>query len=362
MHQERSVRRPFLWVKRLLRLTSLALFCLPSLCMAQDVAEAARQEKARKAAEAKKSGHVYTNDDLKRSQILTREDQARALAQKKEQAIPPADQPAPALDAGNPRSHESLGEVARRYRREKAAREAEQALKTLPRSGFPMNLAQPSLATPAAPVRVPPASVPAPPPKPGRSPVIMTAPGRRDPFSRSPRAIPSPLLPPASISVPSSPPVLSPKVATIDPRRPQPRSAVPVPPRNVGLPAPMVHATNVTVQPGDSLWKLARRHLGRGSRWPDWLLVNPGLPPPDRIQPGTILHLPTSAGPATSLAAQAKSISAQRGDSLWKIAKVHLGSGARWVCLAEANPQLLDADHIYPGQFIQVPANCRPSP
>src|SRR6266403_708734 len=40
-------------------------------CSAQDVAEAARQERAQKESKHKKSKHVYTEQDLKRAQILT---------------------------------------------------------------------------------------------------------------------------------------------------------------------------------------------------------------------------------------------------------------------------------------------------
>src|SRR6516164_438600 len=40
----------------------------------QSIAEAARQERARKESQEKKSIHVYTADDLKRDHILTPED------------------------------------------------------------------------------------------------------------------------------------------------------------------------------------------------------------------------------------------------------------------------------------------------
>src|SRR5438105_579652 len=54
------------------------------------VAEAARQERARKQNQQKKSRHIYTADDLKRDQILTREDRAQLEARKYQLAAPPS--------------------------------------------------------------------------------------------------------------------------------------------------------------------------------------------------------------------------------------------------------------------------------
>src|SRR5260370_2831511 len=58
-------------------------------CSAQDVAEAARQERTQKESKQKKTKHVYTEQDLKRDQILTPEDRAQVEA-KKNQTVPPA--------------------------------------------------------------------------------------------------------------------------------------------------------------------------------------------------------------------------------------------------------------------------------
>jgi len=46
----------------------------------------------------------------------------------------------------------------------------------------------------------------------------------------------------------------------------------------------------------------------------------------------------------------------ERGDSLWKIAKQHLGDGNKWPQLFEANKEvILDPDKIFPGQKIRIP-------
>lgn len=46
-----------------------------------------------------------------------------------------------------------------------------------------------------------------------------------------------------------------------------------------------------------------------------------------------------------------------RGDSLWKIAKAHYGSGAKWTIIYEANKDTIkNANQIWPGQVLVLPA------
>ena len=46
-----------------------------------------------------------------------------------------------------------------------------------------------------------------------------------------------------------------------------------------------------------------------------------------------------------------------KGDSLWKIASKFYGNGAKWEVLFEENREVIqNADLIYPGQVIRVPA------
>ena len=341
---------------------------------AQDVAEAARQEKARKTAAAaqQKSGkHVYSNDDLKRARILTPEEQARVEARKKNSVAPAPglapNQPAPSLDATNSNPSaapaESLGEVARRFRREKAARESEQALKTPPRSGFPLDLSQPTLAAPT-PLRAP--AVAAPSLKPTRPSTVAMPPGRRDPFSPTFRAQPAPPTSsrvPSLSSIPSPAPVVTPPISHATASRtiaPTSSAINPATPPAAARVVPIDPRANpkasIIIQPGDSLWKVARQHLGRGSRWPEFLAANPALTNPARIRPGTTLLVPQPTARAGNQ--PPLKISVVKGDSLWKVAQLHLRSGANWPCLAQANPQLLHADRIYPGQILLIPATC----
>ncbi len=56
-----------------------------------------------------------------------------------------------------------------------------------------------------------------------------------------------------------------------------------------------------TVQPGDTLWALAARHLGDGNRWAEIYDLNRGvIPDPNVIEVGQVLRLPGEAAPASS--------------------------------------------------------------
>src|ERR1700693_5958696 len=80
----------------------------------QDVAEMARQAQARKHQQTKHKKHVYTEEDLRRARILTREDQ-ELLAAKMRDAVLPGAEVATTLDAQT-LEHLPLGDVARLYR------------------------------------------------------------------------------------------------------------------------------------------------------------------------------------------------------------------------------------------------------
>jgi nucleoid-associated protein YgaU len=383
-HFRRAPSRPFGLFALLCLSASTSIFTLPSRAQdtqqnSQQAADAARQEKARKPAQPKKDSHVYTNEDLKQSQILTRQDRSRVEARKNNPPAAP-NQPADlSVNAEKKSAPESLGEVARRYRREKLeasqAAEAEAAAKRQPSSRFPMDLSQPSYAAPVQPIapRIAPNSHP----RQIAKPLSRISPSRRDPFSRqsfSP-TLPSdhaPLAP--DFSAPAKPAISlavtaphAPAIRTTAPPSAAPKLLLPSKPI-AALPslapraapvAPLVNNAHTTkallIQPGDSLWKLARLHLGSGSRWNELLAVNPAISNPNRLQPGTLLVVP-----ATDLRSRARptSITVHSGDSLWKLAASHLGSGAGWPCIAHANPQLRDANHLLPGQILALPSSC----
>ncbi len=70
------------------------------------------------------------------------------------------------------------------------------------------------------------------------------------------------------------------------------------------------------------------------------------------------LEIPFSrAAPLTDLQGDAFII-VQPGNSLWRIARRALGSGYNYTVIYEANSdQIIDPDLIYPGQVFEVPKN-----
>src|SRR5882672_3848946 len=111
----RSLRPQNLCIPGIL-LFSCAIF-VTTECHAQDVADAAKQERARQESQQKKSKHVYTEEDLKRAQILTPEDRAQFEARKNQAAPEREEESQDAFDAKSLSPDAPLGGVARRSRR-----------------------------------------------------------------------------------------------------------------------------------------------------------------------------------------------------------------------------------------------------
>jgi len=428
----------------------------------QSVAEAARQERTRKQEQQKSAKHVYTEEDLKHANILTPEDRAQIEAKKNECAqknnCPPAapQNPPAALDAnsqtpGTSLSPEtSLGEVARQLRKQKEL----QALKPKQTEQFHLPFSTPALASPILPER----SAIRPPAQPVLRPKTKTPSNvfRRDPFSAVPvrpevpraevprtevrwnahPAVPENIRPTVQpkvsndvqpkvredvqpklreevlpavrpnvrptnvrphfskevrptlrahnrLTIPAQPKISSPVAAPsllIQPMQPPapsksiqpsaPLAAIsttrPARPQPVANSAPVVSPVatqkTVSVQRGDSLWKLAQQNLGRGNRWPELLAVNPSIANPNQIRAGAELMLPTIAATPVSVQSAtngaAAGIKVRKGDTLWNLAKANLGRSSAWPCLAAANPSVSDANHIYEGQNLVLPSAC----
>jgi nucleoid-associated protein YgaU len=314
---------------------SFASFCAPK-SYSQDVAEAARQERARKEAAQKKTKHVYTAEDLKRARILTPEDQAELEAKKNQPAPTTAQKSEEAVDGSavaredNPQSLPAdvpLGDVARRYRREKESQQLQRSAEFhLPFADAPV------LASPKPPVQ------------PLRAPTVQPVPPRIVPnlprMKRSPFERPT-LLPPAPPRGLSS---LPPGVRVAPSR--------PIAP---AVPSARVKLNVVIVKPGDSLWKLAQKNLGKGLRWRDLLSYNPGLRDPNLIAAGSEIYVPVGASP---LRTDTK-FTVRAGDTLSSIALSQLGHASSWSCIAHANPEVRDANLIHEGQVLLLPAGCK---
>src|SRR5690349_2612507 len=298
----------------------------------QDVAEAARQERARKETQQKKSKHVYTAEDLKREHILTPEDRAQLEARKSQQPSTPTNaQPSqdavagsaiaqdvngsavsPDADASASSTNSTnvpLGDVARRLRKEKQSQQLQRSAEFhLPFADAPV------LASPKAPAQplVPPMTVP---PKVVNPAPRVVAPLRpfvkRSPFER-PRVLPAP------------PVASAPRTIVPAPFAP---SVLPAPSAPRVSPSPTISGklTIVTVKPGDSLWKFAASRLGNGRRWQQLLALNPGLRNPDLLEVGSQIVVPVSL---VSPRAPMK-YTVRPGDTLWTIAQTQLHHGDR---------------------------------
>jgi nucleoid-associated protein YgaU len=475
---------------RSISVAAFALTCLTfaaAISSAQDVADAARQERARKQEAQKTTKHVYTNEDLKRDRILTPEDSAavearqKACATQKDCPASPAQNSQDALDANTKSQQPSLGEVARQLRKEKEL----QALKPKQTEPFHLSVGNPALASPILPARPalrPPAPpVILPPAKEIVRPESQPSMIRRDPFARVPArpraslegtsgvrpsahssakagmlaapkissrtpalagiaaspaqptrptfveapaenispadnsatpetsaparklgdvhlarpsvilktrranspaapagisAAPKPAAPIASAShqpaapmefspaKPSAPgktirPVPAPRVSA--PVASSPTSVLSAPAVSPVAPSVLPPVRTIRVAPGDSLWKIARANLGRGSRWHELLSANPELSDPLRLRAGSELSLPAARSMASltgTLGRGVRTIKVQRGDTLWSLAKAKLGRASSWPCLAAANPSLADASRIFAGQELILPVAC----
>src|SRR5437660_7976299 len=227
-------------------------------CSAQDVAEAARHERTQKQSKQKKSRHVYTERDLKRAQILTPEDPGQVQAKKSQTVPSPAEKSGEAVDAQSLSPDAPLGDVARRFRKQKESQKLERSAE------FHLPFADaPALASPKPPVMPlhPPVSNLAPPKF-----VPYQSPRKRSPFER-PRVFMSA----PSRVVPSHPPAVR-----VGPSRPAPRASIAsVAPGVPVAPNGAAKLNAIVVKPGDSLWKIAAEKLGKGFRWHDLLAVNP---------------------------------------------------------------------------------------
>jgi len=408
--------------------------CTAGMARAQDaspdVAEAARQARARKVARAAEasqvSSHVYTNDDLQRARILLETGNAAtpsSVAARKED-IPPtiSKPPATALPAAaevqDASATESLGEVARRYRREKAAREALRA-STIPEvSPFHLDVARPELAEmlPRPAVLKPAAGLAEKSPMAAVKTVAGIGAVKRDPFARpAMAAVPQRTALPAAVIAKRTPsedggrksPInefVESRSATVvvvaSENAKRAREAVaqpltmngaaiaPTPRRGsetvgtgIAQPQPLrpsasvalvgrvgeasgISGGTVAIRAGDSLWKLARRYMSSGTRWREWLGSNPEISDPRRLRPGLRLVVPgeldarTRGGPGGTVTGGAQSVTVRTGDSLWMIAAAHYGHGADWPCVAQANVLLHGNEVIHPGQVLLLPAHC----
>jgi hypothetical protein len=295
---------------------------------AQDLGALARQEQARKAAEPDRTIHVYTNDDLTRPRILVPEDHVDLEATRRKlppslAQLPPAAEPEAEPEIQT--QEISLGEIARKNRQEKLAHPSQPLqpvqLANLPHVYTNDDMARPKILTPEDDARYlaalkKPISVPA---KLIVREVVSTeterelaaaeAPHTEPAISETPlgdiaRAAYQELHPPAPVLsarvVARSGYAWREKLVAYRIRRRTNRSTgiyavADVPERRRVAPQLTAqtarHTEAFTVRAGDSLWKLAREHLGLGMRWQELLQANPWIKNPNRLRIGMQIRI-----------------------------------------------------------------------
>jgi len=268
----------------------LLLSAVPAL--AQDLGEAARQERERKQNLAYHSTHVYTNEDLQRPHILVPEDQARMLAARK-------------------------------------SANAQEVQATVKPSAVPATPAATASATSENPMR-------------DRLPATASVPAQSATIPARPSAM---LAVPDARKSRKSRGQISDFIFSNTLKKPV--LAIPVEPKVDSDPA-----AGVQVARGDSLWKIAERHLGSGARWRELIALNPEVSDPNLIYAGEWIRF------AAKDSGNAKQVVVRAGDTLTSVAQAEFGNARAFMCIAQANPQLETADRIYPGQTLILPQSC----
>jgi nucleoid-associated protein YgaU len=264
-------------------LVSLILLCAAT-SFAQSLGDIARQERERKKEQPPRATYVYTDEDLKKEHILVPEDQARVLAARRNASTPPVE-----------------------------ASQSPSAAPAPPVAISTASVSVPSVSAPAAPASTIPASqapmagsiaavIPAP--------VNLEAPRERrsDAGTLVQKQISAGSVP-FQAALPTQPVIgtvrsdtrlsstagkksIHPRVATSvvshsDNSAPRPNRPV-----LERVPADSDTAEVITVEPGDSLWKLAKRYLGRGSRWRELAELNTQITNASVIHAGEWICLP----------------------------------------------------------------------
>jgi len=131
-------------------------------------------------------------------------------------------------------------------------------------------------------------------------------------------------------------------------------------------PPPVAGGPLITTVRGDSLWHLARKHLGNGLRWKEIADLNT-----DRVQHdgarlrlddptlpvGWVLQLPADAtNVPTSTADGMTEVTVRPGDTLSGLAATYTGDAARWNTLADATKSVTqpDGQHLSDPNQLQV--------
>lgn len=107
-----------------------------------------------------------------------------------------------------------------------------------------------------------------------------------------------------------------------------------------------------TVVKGDTIWKIAEKYLGSGTRYKEIMTLNSLTS--TTIHVGLVLLIPGTSSSANSAAASTSVYTVVKGDSLWKIAEKLLGNGARYKEIMTLSG--ITSTTIHAGQILTIPA------
>ncbi len=131
--------------------------------------------------------------------------------------------------------------------------------------------------------------------------------------------------------------------------------------------------TTHKIESGDTLGSIAKKYLGKESRWPEIAKLNPSLDP-HRLKIGDVVKLPEAAAGGSSSTSTytsspsdppseivvpigSKTHTVREGDTFWIIAEEHYGSGALWQTIYRANKPIVgnNPDKLTTGMKLIIP-------
>lgn len=108
----------------------------------------------------------------------------------------------------------------------------------------------------------------------------------------------------------------------------------------------------VEVKKGDTLWGIAEKYLGSGSRYREIMSLNSLTSV--TIHPGLVLSIPGTNASANEAAKKTKTYTVKKGDTLWDISAKYLKNGSRYVEIM--NLSKITSTTIHVGQVLALPA------
>lgn len=107
----------------------------------------------------------------------------------------------------------------------------------------------------------------------------------------------------------------------------------------------------VEVKKGDTLWEIAEKYLGAGSRYREIMSLNSLTSV--TIHPGLVLRIPGTNTSANTSAKKTKTYTVKKGDTLWGIAEKNLKNGSRYVEIMSLSK--ITSTTIHVGQVLTLP-------